>query len=72
MYKIDVEKKLGVSEKQLNHAIKVMEKLHYFENWIYYKLGPSSDLIVFFNFKFYICNYVFIGNLFLTAVNSEY
>lgn len=47
MYKIDVEKKLGVSEKQLNRATKVMEKLHYFENWIYYKLGPSSDLIVF-------------------------
>ena len=29
-----------------------MEKLHYFENWIYYKLGPSSDLIVFFNLEF--------------------
>lgn len=52
MYKIDAQKKLGVSEKQLNHAIKVMEKLHYFENWIYYKLGPSSDLIVFFNLEF--------------------
>lgn len=52
MYKIDVEKKLEVSEKQLNRAIKVMEKLHYFENWIYYKLGPSSDLIVFFNLEF--------------------
>ena len=52
MYKIDIEKKLEVSEKQLNNAIKVMEKLHYFENWIYYKLGPSSDLIVFFNLEF--------------------
>lgn len=47
MYKIDVQRKLRVSEKQLNRAIKVMEKLYYFENWIYYKLGPSSDLIVF-------------------------
>ena len=52
MYKIDVQKKLGVSEKQLNRAIKIIEKFHYFENWIYYKLGPSSDLIVFFNLEF--------------------
>ena len=52
MYKIDVQRKLGVSEKQLNRAIKVMEKFHYFENWIYYKLGPSSDLIVFLNLEF--------------------
>ena len=52
MYKIDVEKKLGVSEKQLDRAIKVMEKFHYFENWIYYRLGPSSDLIVFLNLEF--------------------
>lgn len=52
MYKIDVERKLGVSEKQLNRAIKVMEKYHYFENWIYYRLGPSNDLIVFFNLEF--------------------
>lgn len=52
MYKIDVQRKLGVSEKQLNRAIKVMENFHYFENWIYYRLGPSSDLIVFFNLEF--------------------
>ena len=48
MHKVDVERILEVSEKQLNRAIKVMEKIHYFENWIYYRLGPSSDLIVFF------------------------
>lgn len=52
MHKVDVERILGVSEKQLNRAIKVMEKFHYFENWIYYRLGPSSDLIVFFNLEF--------------------
>lgn len=52
MYRNDVERKLGVSEKQLNHAIKVMEKYHYFENWIWYRLGPTNDLIVLFNLEF--------------------
>ena len=51
MYRNDVERKLGVSEERLNHAIKVMEKYHYFENWIWYRLGPT-DLIVVFNLEF--------------------
>lgn len=51
MYRNDVERKLRVSEEQLNHAIKVMEKYHYFENWIWYRLGPT-DLIVLFNLEF--------------------
>lgn len=51
MYRNDVERKLGVSEERLNHAIKVMEKYHYFENWIWYRLGPT-DLIVLFNLEF--------------------
>jgi len=52
MYRDDVERKLGVSKKQLNRAIKVMEKYHYFENWIWYRLGPTKDLIVLFNLEF--------------------
>jgi len=52
MYRNDVERKLGVSEKQLNCAIKVMEKYHYLENWIWYRLGPTNDLIVLFNLEF--------------------
>lgn len=52
MYRDDVERKLEVSEKQLNRAIKVMEKYHYFENWIWYTLGPTNDLIVLFNLEF--------------------
>lgn len=52
MYRNDVERKLGVSEEQLNRAIKKMEKLHYFENWIWYRLGPTNDLIVLFNLEF--------------------
>lgn len=51
MYKDDVERNLGVSEEQLNHAVKIMEKYHYFENWIWYRLGPT-DLIVLFNLEF--------------------
>lgn len=50
MYRNDVERKLGVSEERLNHAIKVMEKYHYFENRIWYRLGPT-DLIVLFNLE---------------------
>lgn len=48
----DVERKLGVTEEKLNRAIKVMEKYHYFENWIWYRLGPTNDLIVLFNLEF--------------------
>ena len=51
MYRIDVEIRLGVSEKQMDKAIKVMEKYHYFENWIRYRLGPTN-LIVLFNLEF--------------------
>ena len=51
MYRNDVERKLGVSEEQLNHAVKVMEKYHYFEDCIWYRLGPT-DLIVLFNLEF--------------------
>lgn len=52
MYMIDVERKLGATKEQLNRAIKVMEKYHYFENWIWYRLGPTNDLIVLFNLEF--------------------
>ncbi len=52
MYMTDVERKLGVTEEKLNRAIKVMEKYHYFENWIWYRLGPTNDLIVLFNLEF--------------------
>lgn len=52
MYRIDVERNSKVTEKQLNQAIKVMEKYHYFENWIWYRLGPTNDLIVLFNLEF--------------------
>ena len=48
---MDVEIRLGVSEKQMDKAIKVMEKYHYFENWIRYRLGPTN-LIVLFNLEF--------------------
>ena len=51
MYRIDVEIRLGVSEKQMDKAIKVMEKYHYFENWIKYRLGPTN-LIVLFSLEF--------------------
>lgn len=51
MYKIDVEMRLSVSEKQTDKAIKVMKKYHYFENWIKYRLGPTN-LIVLFNLEF--------------------
>lgn len=51
MYRNDVKRKLGVSEEQLNHAIKVMEKYHYFEDWIWYRSGPT-DLIFLFNLEF--------------------
>lgn len=51
MYRIDVEIRLGVLEKQVDKAIKVMEKYHYFENWIRYRLGPT-DLIVLINLEF--------------------
>lgn len=51
MYRVDVEVKLGVSKKQMDKAIKVMEKYHYFENWIKYRLGPTN-LIVLFNLEF--------------------
>ena len=48
---MDVEIRLGVSKKQMDKAIKVMEKYHYFENWIKYRLGPTN-LIVLFNLEF--------------------
>ncbi len=51
MYRVDVEIRLGVSKKQMDKAIKVMEKYHYFENWIKYRLGPTN-LIVLFNLEF--------------------
>lgn len=51
MYRVDVEIRLCVSEKQMDRAIKVMEKYHYFENWIRYRLGPTN-LIVLFNLEF--------------------
>lgn len=48
---MDVEIRLGVSKKEMDKAIKVMEKYHYFENWIKYRLGPTN-LIVLFNLEF--------------------
>lgn len=51
MYRVNVEIKLNVSKKQMDKAIKVMEKYHYFENWIRHRLGPTN-LIVLFNLEF--------------------